>query len=117
MTENSTYREHPVSDYRSVLDADTQLVDVREPHEVMTGSLPGAINIPVGQFPARLAELDTGRRVVLLCRSGGRSGNAARFLVANGFTDVINLAGGMLAYADPSTIPPLQRSTKKVQTP
>jgi len=42
-------------------------------------------------------ELDRDRRVVLLCRSGGRSTQAAEFLTASGFADVVDLAGGMLA--------------------
>ncbi len=89
--------DHPVADYQAVLVSDGQLVDVREPNEVAAGTLPGAINIPLGQLPGRLAELDKNRRVVLLCRSGGRSATAAQYLTANGFTDVVNLAGGMLA--------------------
>ena len=64
------------------------------------GTLPGAINIPLGDLPARLGELDPTRRVVLLCRSGGRSTQAAQFLTASGFADVVNLAGGMLGWAD-----------------
>ena len=94
-----TYCEQPVSDYREVVGTTGQLVDVREPSEVATGTLPGAINIPLGQLPSRLAELDRSRRVVLLCRSGARSANAAELLVGAGFTDVVNLVGGMLAAA------------------
>ncbi len=93
------HRDHPVADYRSVLEADAQLVDVREPNEVAAGTLPGAVNIPLGELPVRLTELEPSRRVVLLCRSGGRSTKAAEFLTASGFSDVINLKGGMLAVA------------------
>jgi rhodanese-related sulfurtransferase len=92
--------EHPVADYASALGADGQLVDVREPDEVAGGTLPGAVNIPLGDIPARVGELDPSRRVVLLCRSGGRSGQAAEFLAASGFDDVVNLTGGMLAWAE-----------------
>lgn len=91
------HRDHPVTDYTAVVDGDAQLIDVREPDEVAGGTLPGAVNIPLGQLPTRLGELDPHRRVVLLCRSGGRSGQAAEYLAANGFDDVVNLAGGMLA--------------------
>lgn len=91
------HREHPVTDYAAVVDDDTQFIDVREPDEVAGGSLPGAVNIPLGTIPQRMAELDPSKRVVLLCRSGGRSGQAAEFLAANGFSDVVNLSGGMLA--------------------
>lgn len=95
-----THREHPAPAYRDVVDGATQLVDVREPDEVAAGTLPGAVNIPLGDLPHRLDELDPSRRVVLLCRSGGRSGRAAEFLAAQGFRDVVNLTGGMLAVAD-----------------
>lgn len=93
------HRDHPATDYRSVITGDTQLVDVREPHEVADGTLPGSVNIPLGQLPERIHSLDAKRRVALLCRSGGRSARAAQLLVASGFADVVNLAGGMLAIA------------------
>jgi len=92
-----SYRDVPVTDHLSVVDDTTQLVDVRQPAEVATGTLPGFVNIPLDELPARVGELDTTRRVVLLCRSGNRSANAARFLAQQGFTDLVNLAGGMLA--------------------
>jgi len=72
---------------------------VREPDEVEAGSLPDAVNIPLGDLPDRLGELDASQPVLLLCRSGGRSGTAAQFLSDQGFEDVTNLTGGMLAYA------------------
>jgi rhodanese-related sulfurtransferase len=93
---------HPVDDYATVVDAGTQLIDVREPDEVAQGTIAGAINIPLAQIPGRLDELDRERRVVLLCRSGNRSGQAAEFLTRAGFTDVVNLAGGMLAFGGPT---------------
>ena len=94
-----TVTHHPVTDYTTVVDSSTQFLDVREPAEVVEGTLPGTINIPLGQLPSRLAELDPTRRVVVLCRSGGRSAHAAKMLVDIGFTDVVNLDGGMLAYS------------------
>jgi rhodanese-related sulfurtransferase len=95
-----SHRDHPVTDYTGALGADGQLVDVREPDEVAEGTLPGAVNIPVGELPDRLSELDQSRRVVVLCRSGGRSTKAATLLTDAGFADVVNLEGGMLAYAE-----------------
>jgi rhodanese-related sulfurtransferase len=92
------HQDHPVNDFATAVGENGQLVDVREPDEVAEGTLPGAVNIPVGDIPDRIGELDKSRRVVLLCRSGGRSTNAAEFLTASGFSDVINLEGGMLAY-------------------
>ncbi len=91
------FREHPVTDHRDVLGDGVQLVDVREPHEVAAGTLPGAVNIPLGELPHRVGELDPSRRVVVLCRSGNRSGQAGRWLAGRGFADVVNLSGGTLA--------------------
>jgi len=96
-----TYSQEPVNDYRQVVGTGGQLVDVREPSEFAAGTLPGATNIPLGELPARLQDLDRTRRVVLLCRSGGRSANAAEFLSGSGFADVVNLVGGMLAVDPP----------------
>lgn len=95
-----TFKKSPIVDYRSILTAETQLVDVREPDEVAEGTLPDSVNIPVGDLPARVGELDPARPVVLFCRSGGRSGNAAEFLTEAGYGDVTNLEGGMLAWAE-----------------
>lgn len=97
------YRNHPVTDYASVIDADSQFIDVRQPDEVATGALEGAINIPLNELPIRMRELDPEKRTVLLCRSGGRSTQAAEFLSAAGFGDVVNLDGGMLVYAAAGT--------------
>ena len=94
-----TVTNHPVTDFTTVVDSSTQFLDVREPAEVVEGTLPGTINIPLGQLPSRVGELDPTRRVVVLCRSGGRSAHAAKMLVDIGFTDVVNLDGGMLAYS------------------
>ncbi len=95
-----THRDHPVTDYQNAVGPGGQLVDVREPDEVAEGTLPGAINIPLGELPSRLSELDVSRRVALLCRSGGRSTKAAGILTEAGFADVVNLEGGMLAWGD-----------------
>lgn len=88
---------HPASDYAAVVDPETQLIDVREPAEVATGTLPGAVNIPLGELSERIGELDPNKRAVMLCRSGARSASAAEFLVSAGFVDVINLDGGIIA--------------------
>lgn len=94
-----TILQIPIADAATVLSADAQLVDVREPDEVAHGTLPGARNIPLGELPARIGELDPSQRVVLLCRSGARSNRAAEYLASAGFGDVANLQGGMMAVA------------------
>jgi rhodanese-related sulfurtransferase len=93
-----SYRELPVADFEQPLAGGGQLVDVREPAEVARGTLPGAVNIPLGSLPERVGELDPNRPVVLLCRSGARSGRAGQWLSRSGFSDVVNLAGGLRAY-------------------
>ncbi len=91
------YRERPSSEAADAVSDGAQLVDVREPHEWDQGSLPGAIHIPLGDLADRLGELDQARPVVVLCRSGARSGRAAELLMAHGFVDVTNLTGGLMA--------------------
>lgn len=102
MSNELPYREVASPEHHSVVDASTQLIDVRQPNEFDAGTLAGFVNIPLDQLEQRVDELDPERRVVLLCRSGNRSGTAARFLADRGFGDVVNLTGGMLAVNDPA---------------
>lgn len=83
------------------------LLDVREPYEVATASLPEALHIPMREVPARLNELETGADIAVLCHHGGRSEHVARFLHARGFEHAHNVEGGIEAYAVrvDSTIP------------
>lgn len=76
------------------------LVDVRESHELDICRIPGSVHIPMGQVPARLAEIPKDRPVVLQCHHGGRSGRVAEFLLANGYDNVLNLTGGIHAWAE-----------------
>ena len=77
------------------------LLDVREPHEYPIANL-GAPLIPVGDIEKRIGELETAkhRPVFVHCRSGARSQKAAIALVKAGFTNVTNVSGGILAWAD-----------------
>jgi NADPH-dependent 2,4-dienoyl-CoA reductase/sulfur reductase-like enzyme/rhodanese-related sulfurtransferase len=77
---------------------DRLLLDVREPAELALESVPGALNIPLGQLRARLGELPRDREIQVTCRSGQRAYYATRILLQNGF-DVRNLSGGMLSRA------------------
>ena len=90
-------REIPVTDAPTVRDTGGVLLDVREHVEVAEGSIPGVVHIPLGELVERIGELDTGRTVACLCRSGARSRAAAEFLSEQGF-DAVNLAGGILAW-------------------
>ncbi len=73
------------------------VLDVREADEVAEGRIAGSTHIPLGQLAARTFELDRNRPVITVCRSGGRSSQAAQFLASQGY-DVANLDGGMTAW-------------------
>ncbi len=69
------------------------LVDVRTPEEYAGGHLANAVNIPLDQLGARLGEVPTDMPVVLYCRSGNRSAQAAGILNGAGYTQVLDLGG------------------------
>ena len=77
------------------------LIDVREDIELEYGMIEGAIHIPMQSVPGHLNELekDKNNTIVLICRSGKRSDQIGQFLEQMGFTDIINLDGGMNAWA------------------
>jgi rhodanese-related sulfurtransferase len=76
------------------------LVDVREDWETTLAPVPADhLHIPMGQIAARLGELDAAQETVVICRSGGRSLEVARFLSTHGFGSVYNLTGGILAWS------------------
>ena len=76
------------------------LLDVREPWEWNLCRLPGAILIPMRELPARLSELNKDAETVVICHHGVRSYHAARYLETAGFVNVVNLSGGVAAWAD-----------------
>jgi adenylyltransferase/sulfurtransferase len=78
---------------------DLLILDVREPFEYEIANIGGKL-IPLNDVPARLAEIDREREIVVQCKSGGRSQRAAEFLKQSGYPRVANLAGGILAWAD-----------------
>lgn len=78
---------------------DAYMLDVREPDEWAAGHAPGAHHLPMMDVPARLAEVPTDRDVVVVCRSGGRSGQVVSYLMGNGWDNVRNLDGGMTDWA------------------
>jgi len=73
-------------------------LDVREPGEWQNGHAPGAVWIPMGEVQARRDELPGDNRIVVVCRSGGRSATITGALRAHGY-DAVNLTGGMCAWA------------------
>ena len=76
---------------------DVEMIDVREPAEFQAGRIEGAILIPLQTIPARLHDLPKDKKIVVICKVGARSAQAAMFLKAQGF-DVENLEGGMKAW-------------------
>ena len=84
---------------------DVLLIDVREPHEYRIARIEGAMLIPLGELPARVAELDSAREIVLHCHHGVRSLRALEFLRQSGFRKLKSLKGGIEAWSrevDPS---------------
>jgi len=80
------------------------LLDVREEWELQVASVPGIVHIPMNDVPKRMAELNRDTEIVVLCRSGRRSLEVAKFLQPHGFR-TSNLSGGILAWSrdiDPS---------------
>ena len=75
------------------------LLDVREPWEFERCHIPGSVHLPMNGIPTRFRELDAGREIVVICHHGVRSFHVARFLEHNGFTNVVNLSGGVDAWA------------------
>ncbi len=76
------------------------LLDVREPDEYAAGHIPGITLIPMGEVAARLAELPRDKEIVVTCRTGNRSGQVADLLREQGFTNVHNMSGGIVAWEE-----------------
>lgn len=77
-----------------------QLLDVRTPGETAQGIIAGATEIDINDpaFAQKVAKLDKNKPVLVYCRSGARSGSAMRQMAGLGFTQVYNLAGGIMAW-------------------
>jgi rhodanese-related sulfurtransferase len=81
---------------RALAGQEALLLDVREDDEWAASHIAGSVHLPLGRFdPTQVPD----RPVLVRCRSGNRSGKAARALVSIGRTNVHNLAGGILAWA------------------
>jgi phage shock protein E len=69
------------------------LVDVRQPGEFASGSVKGAVNIPLGDISKRLNEFKNKENIVVFCQSGARSSQASAILKKNGLQNIINGGG------------------------
>lgn len=81
---------------------DLVVLDVRTPEEVAAGALPGAINIDLSSpdFTRQVAELDRDVPYFVYCRSGNRSAQAVKIMQDLGFTEIYELDGGILDWAE-----------------
>lgn len=77
-----------------------RIIDVREVNEFSAelGHIPGAELVPLGTIEHVAKDWDKKQPLIMVCRSGGRSGRATQALKAMGFEEVVNMQGGMLAY-------------------
>ncbi len=78
------------ADIKTIIEQGAFLVDVREPGEFASGTVKGAVNIPLGSVEAQLAKFKGKENVIVFCRSGNRSGQAKVILEQNGFKNVVN---------------------------
>jgi len=79
--------------------ADFQLIDVREENEYEVAEIGGEL-IPMATVPDNLDKISKDKQVVVHCRSGKRSGGIVQYLESQGYDNVVNLAGGILAWSD-----------------
>jgi rhodanese-related sulfurtransferase len=77
---------------------DVVLLDVREQWEYDEGHIPGVTLIPMAEVSGRMSEIPTDKEVIVTCRSGNRSGQVADFLRSQGYDNVHNMEGGILAW-------------------
>ena len=94
-------KEKSVTEVKEMIDKgeNFQLIDVREPHEYEICNLQGEL-IPMGEIPENIDKISRDKPVIVQCRSGARSGKIVNYLEENhGFTNLYNLAGGILAWA------------------
>lgn len=78
---------------------DFLLLDVRQPEEYAESNLDGLL-IPLAELPQRVSELDPHKQTIVHCKAGGRSAKAVEYLESQGFVDVYNLTGGILAWQE-----------------
>ncbi|MBA3022680.1 MAG: rhodanese-like domain-containing protein [Gammaproteobacteria bacterium] len=75
-----------------------RVIDVRQMEEIAQGTVPKAEALPLHTLPVKVGELDKSEKLIMVCRSGARSAQACMFLQQQGFSNVFNLRGGMMAW-------------------
>ncbi len=79
-------------------DGGALIIDVREPNEYTQIRAKGAVLLPLGRLNNRVRDLPRDRELLMMCRTGARSQNATQFLQAQGFENVTNISGGVMAW-------------------
>jgi rhodanese-related sulfurtransferase len=99
--ETTDYENITARALKARLDAGNRplLLDVREPWEFELARIEGSTIIPMSELGERFTELDPGAETVVICHHGNRSSYVAQALVRTGFENVLNLEGGLDAYA------------------
>ncbi|WP_455235405.1 rhodanese-like domain-containing protein [Thiogranum longum] len=95
-------REFTASELRGYLDSASEkplLLDVREPWEFDTARIEGSTLVPMRSIADKIHDLDPDQEIVVICHHGIRSRMVGRFLESHGFSNVINLSGGVEAWA------------------
>lgn len=91
-------KEIEVTDLKAVLDGGGVLIDVREADEYIAGHIPSAASIPLSTITVDFERFRSANDVYVVCRSGSRSMQACEFLVDHGIVNVVNVAGGTMAW-------------------
>ena len=76
-----------------------RVIDIRQPAELNAGVIPGAEALPMHIIPLRINEFKRDEKLIMVCRSGARSAQACMFMQQQGYDNVFNLRGGMMAWA------------------
>ena len=103
MSDSEFPLEISVAEAKSILDSsenNAELIDVREPHELLICQIEGATHIPMRQIPENAPTLSREKHLLIHCHHGGRSLRVTEYLRSQGFTAVSNVAGGINAWAD-----------------
>jgi rhodanese-related sulfurtransferase len=101
--QNSCFENADVKNFNSKIQAekDAVILDVRTPAEVAQGAIKGAINLDVSSsnFKEKIAGLDKSKTYLVYCRSGARSARACSIMCESGFSKLVNLQGGFMAWS------------------
>jgi sulfur-carrier protein adenylyltransferase/sulfurtransferase len=79
---------------------DIMVIDVREDWELEMSKLEGVVHIPMSDIPDSVSQLPKDKPVVIICRTGSRSTNVVKWLETQGFSNMLNLDGGINRWAD-----------------